>query len=138
MSKPVKILILEQIVLTVMFYFGQVFLFWRLINKNVLEWFLPIICKEHTVKRSTTLFSRNHLKLCFWLRREFRRTPSTEQLLLHLTSSLFYEKSCSLKFRNINRKHLCWSLFLIKFPAFRPATSLERDSNTSVFLLQNF
>ena len=33
------------------FYFGQVFAFSNLINKNVLKWFLPIICKEqHGVK----------------------------------------------------------------------------------------
>ena len=31
-------------------------------------------------------------------------------------------------------KHLCWSLFLIKLPAFSPATSLKRDSSTAVFL----
>ena len=29
-------------------------------------------------------------------------------------------------------KHLCWSLFLIKLRAFRPATILKRDSNTGV------
>ena len=37
-------------------------------------------------------------------------------------------------------KLMSWSLFLIKFQAFRPATLLRRDSNTGVFLwiLQNF
>ena len=30
--------------------------------------------------------------------------------------------------------HLCWSLFLIKLPAFRPSNLLKRDSNTGVFL----
>ena len=53
----------------------------------------------------------------------------------------FYKCShprCSLKkavFKNLiifTGKQLCWRLFLIK--AFRPATSLKRDSNTSVFL----
>ena len=31
-------------------------------------------------------------------------------------------------------KHLCWSLFLIKLQALRPATSLKRHSNAGVFL----
>ena len=37
-------------------------------------------------------------------------------------------------------KHLFWSLFLIKFHAFRVVTLLKRDSNTGVFLwtLLNF
>ena len=39
--------------------FGQVFVFCGLINKSVLEWFLLIMCKKHTVRRSTNLFSRN-------------------------------------------------------------------------------
>ena len=30
-----------------MFYFEQDFVFCMLISKNVLEWFLLIICKEH-------------------------------------------------------------------------------------------
>ena len=51
-----------------MVYFGQVFVFCRLINKNVLEWFLQIIF--HTLNRSANFFSRNDLTLCFWLRRE--------------------------------------------------------------------
>ena len=35
----------EQIAFTAVLYFGQVFVFCRLINKNVLEWFLLIMCK---------------------------------------------------------------------------------------------
>ena len=35
---------------------------------------------------------------------------------------------------------MCWSLFLLKLKAFRPATLSKRDSNTDAFLriLQNF
>ena len=40
---------------------------------NVLEWFLPIMCKEHTPSRSTNRLGRNRLTLCFWLRREDRK-----------------------------------------------------------------
>ena len=32
-------------------------------------------------------------------------------------------------------KHLCWSLFVIKLPACKPANLLKRDSETSIFLL---
>ena len=47
-QKPVytaKILISEQIAFAAVLYFGQVFVSCRLINKSVLEWFLPIIRK---------------------------------------------------------------------------------------------
>ena len=42
----------EQIVIAAIFCFGQVFVFCRLINKNVLEWFL-LMCQEHTLTKST-------------------------------------------------------------------------------------
>ena len=42
-------MILEQIALAAIFSFGQVFVFCDLINKNVLEWFLLTMCKEHTL-----------------------------------------------------------------------------------------
>ena len=66
-QKPVysDMAISEEISLAAIFYFGQVFIFCRLINKNVLECFLLIMCKEHTLTRSTNLLSRNHPTLCF-------------------------------------------------------------------------
>ena len=48
MDKNLSKLISEEIALAAMFYFEQVFAFCLLINKNVLEWFLLIICEEHT------------------------------------------------------------------------------------------
>ena len=47
-QKPVctvKILVSGQIAFAAVLYFGQVFVFCRLINKSVLEWFLLIMCK---------------------------------------------------------------------------------------------
>ena len=42
-------------------------------------------------------------------------------------------KTFNLKnFSKFTEKHLCCSLFLIKLQAFRPATSLKRDSDTDV------
>ena len=47
-QKPVytvKILVSEQIAFAAVLYFRQVFVFSRLINRGVLEWFLLIMCK---------------------------------------------------------------------------------------------
>ena len=50
-QKPVytvKILTSEQIAFSTLPYFGQVFVFCRLINKSVLEWF-QLICFYHAI-----------------------------------------------------------------------------------------
>ena len=39
-------------------------------------------------------------------------------------------------FANFKGKHLCWSFFLIKLQALRPATSLKTDSNTRIFFYE--
>ena len=95
LSKLVKILISEQIALDTVFHFEQVFLFCRLINKNVLEWFLLIICKGHTLTISTNPFSKNHPTLCFWWRREGRQMPYIEQLIYQTDKSR--HRGCSKK-----------------------------------------
>ena len=42
---------------------------------------------------------------------------------------------CVLKnFTKFTGNHMCWSFFLIKLWALRPAALLKRDSNTDVFL----
>ena len=51
-------MISEKIALAAAFYFGQIFLHAN--QQNLLEWFLPILCNEHTLRRSRSLFSRNH------------------------------------------------------------------------------
>ena len=48
---------------------------------------------------------------------------------------VFSKKGALKNFANFTRKYPCWSLFLIKLQAFRPATLLKRDSNTGMFLL---
>ena len=47
-------------------------------------------------------------------------------------SQMFFEKSSIKNFAIFTRKHLRWSLFLIKLQAFRPATFLKRSSNTCI------
>ena len=60
------------------------FVFCRLTNKNVLEWFLLI---WHTLSRSTNLLSRNHSTLCFWLIRGGWQMPNTKKLLYQTEKS---------------------------------------------------
>ena len=75
------------------------FVFCMLINKNVLEWFLLIMCKEITLTKSTNLLTRNHPTLCFRLRRESPRTPNTlwlcrESYKEFLGSYFFNQQKC--------------------------------------------
>ena len=49
-------------------------------------------------------------------------------------SQIFFNIDALKNFASFTGKHLCWSLFLIKLHALRPATLLKRDSNTAVFL----
>ena len=127
LSKSVKILILKEIALQC---FTLFFLFWRLINKNVLEWFLLITCKEHTLTRSTTHFILVETDAQYW--------TVTSSNCQKQPLEVFYKKALLTNFATFTGKHLHWSLFLIKLPAFRPVTLLERDSNTIVFLFRNF
>ena len=62
------------------------------------------------------------------------------QLIRSSRSQMLFKTGVLENFINFTGKHLCWSLFLINFQTFRPATLLKRDSNTSVFLwnLWNF
>ena len=61
----------------------------------------------------------------------------TDNLKKTVNGGVLYKKAVLKTFAIVTGKHLCRSLFLIK-PAFRPATLLERDSNTGAFLLGNF
>ena len=141
LSKIGKILISEQIALDTVFHFEQVFLFCRLTNKNVLEWFLIIICKLHTLTISTNPFSRTHPTLCFDEGEKVGRCPILNSYFIKLTKAAtkdVLKKTVLKHFSKSTRKHLYRSLIFIKLQTFRPATLLKRDSNTGVFLLQNF
>ena len=134
----VKILMSEQLALAALFYFEQVFVFFRLINKSVLEWFLLIVCKWPDLQ----IFLAETIRHCvFGLGGKVGRCPIPNRCFIKLTKAAtggVLKKSCSKNFRNITRKHLCWSFFFIKLQIFRPATLLKRDCNTGVLLLQNF
>ena len=51
---------------------------------------------------------------------------------------MFFKMGVLINFVNFTGKHLCWSLFLVKLPASRPATLLKRDPNTEVFSCEIF
>ena len=64
------------------------------------------------------------------------RCPVLNIYFMKLTEQppkVFYKKAVFKNFAVFTGKYLCWGLFLIKLPAFRSATLLERDSNTGVF-----
>ena len=66
------------------------------------------------------------------LRKEGRQMmPNTKQLL-HKLQKQPLKKVVVKNFAVFARKHLSWSLFLLKLPVFRPATLLGRYS-TQVF-----
>ena len=106
----------EQIALAAVFYFGQVFTFCRLINKNALEWFLLIIW--YTLNRSTNLFRRNHPTLCFWLRREDWQMSNTKKLFYQLKNAAAknlqysWENTCKKFLRTLILKNICIQLLL--------------------------
>ena len=79
LCKSVKILTSEQIACAVILYFGQVFVFCRSVNKNVLEWFQLVISKIYALTRSTNLLSRNHSILCFFFSRPFTNHRTAEK-----------------------------------------------------------
>ena len=120
----------------------QVFVSCRLLDKNLLEWFLIIICKGHNLTRSTNLLSRNHPTLCFLITE--RRSADAQYWTVTLSNWQKQPPGCSkkklfLKFFAIStRKHLCWRYFFVKLQTFRPATLLKRDSNKGALLLRNF
>ena len=48
-------------------------------------------------------------------------------------AQMFFLKVALKNFSIFTREHLCWSLFLIKLHAWKPASLLRTNSNTSVF-----
>ena len=54
------------------------------------------------------------------------------------TRSVLSKKDALKNFANFTLKHLCWSLFWIKFQAWRPATLLKWDSSIAKFLRAPF
>ena len=133
-----------------MFYFKQFFAFCMLINKNVLEWFLLIICKEHTLPRSTNLFSRNHPKLVIFMTTK-RRSADAQYWTVTLSNwqkqppLAFYKKTVLKNFAMFTRKHLCRSLFFnffkkrLQHRCFTVAKSLRTSilKNICIWLLLN-
>ena len=72
--------------------------------------------------KSIWLFSIKKRRFCVLeLLRELSRSSR---------SQMFFKIGVLRNFAMFTGKHLCWSLFLIKLQAWRPASLFERDSNT--------
>ena len=96
--------------------------FCSLINKSVLEWFLPIICKKH-YKKSSTLFSRNHPTLLLFNKR--RSTDATGG---------FLSKKIFVKISRQSQKNTCVEVSLNKVGLHRKAcTFIKKRSPTQMF-----
>ena len=72
---------------------------------------------------SKVFFSKISEKRSKWLLLWQKRVG---KLLQKQPPEVFYKERCSYKFRKINRKHLCQSLFLNKVAGLRPATILKK------------
>ena len=62
------------------------------------------------------------------------RIPDYEKKCQKQPLEVFYKKICVKNFAIFRVKHLCWSLFLTKLQAFRPAT-LFKETPAHVFFL---
>ena len=94
--------------------------------------FFPILCNTHfafffffsffiVMNVDLKIFVKTHVLLYF-----YNETRSSHQR--------YSIKARLENFAIFTRKHLCWSLFLVKLQAFRAAILLKRDSNKGVFL----
>ena len=94
---------IRTIALAAMFHFEQIFVFCMLINKNVLEWFLLIICKEPFLPRFTNLFSFVFLISIRSVDAQYW-TVTLSNWQKQSSPEVFYEERCSLKLCDIHRK----------------------------------
>ena len=53
---------------------------------------------------------------------------------LEAATQMFFKTDVLKNFEIFTRKRLCWSVFLIKLQALRPAHVLKRDSKTGAFV----
>ena len=77
-------------------------------------------------------FKRN--KRSIWYLNNFIQFSMQHITTIRSSRSQMFLEIGVLKVCNIHRKRLCWSLFLVKFQAWRPVALLKRDSNRDVFL----
>ena len=79
----------------------------------------------------------------FWIRLRLSSLHASLFFLLFLPlwkfrsgrSQMSFKKEVFKKIAIFTGKPLCWSLFVMRLPAYKPANLLKRDSNTSIFLL---
>ena len=90
-------------------------------------WVKPV----HAIRRTHTLLCKLLLSncVCWNWRKDWLFNTSRSSY-----SQMFFEIGVLKNFAIFTGKYLCWTLFLIKLQAFRPANLLKRSSNTVVFL----
>ena len=94
LSKVLKILTSEQTALAATLQLEQTFVFCILINKNVLEWFLQIICKEHldlqilNIEQLHAVFNKQH----FYKQRQAEIGKNKQKLSITLRLNFRYQK----------------------------------------------
>ena len=131
---------------------------WRLLSHNSWNVFLIfyvqwlLLSTTRPILDMTKCFFQTYTTDILHFSRSFFIAMHVELKILVKTYVLFYfynetrsnHQKCSIKpvlknFAIFTRKRLCWSLFLVKLQAFRPAILLKRNSSTTVFLwiLQN-
>ena len=113
-----------------------------LVRLNSCEFSSDHSLRKHIAVKSEKLFLLKIergavLSLCWRHKLKFK---SKAKPLRSSRSQMFFIMGALKNFSNLTGKRLGWSLFLIKLKPWRPATLLNRDSNTGVFLsnLQNF
>ena len=125
---------------------------WRTPNKLSCNLLFRVVCSKNHVMKHLKIHNMHYTKLRF-MKNIFIMTSQNRPVISseHKTRTCLLgtvnnasvrssHRSCSVKIcvlknvTNFTWKHLCWSLFLTKLPAFEPATLLKRDSNTGAFL----
>ena len=88
------------------------------------------IAVGHLSERSVIV--SKYVKMTGWKR--FTKLVPSQTLLRSSHRRCSVKKGVFKNSRKFTGKHLCWSHFLTKLLTFRPATLLNSDSNTDVFL----
>ena len=123
----------------ILFYY----FFCRSNNKNLFEVFLLTINKEYILAISRNLLGRNHPTLFvfdleeipnnYWaFSNNYNDYKLYDWKYRSSHSNMFFKIGALKNLAIFIRKHLCWSLFLIKLQTSNPVTLLKSNSSTGV------
>ena len=121
----------EQGALTAILYFGQVFVFCELINRNVYKWFPLMMYREHTLSRFINLLNRNHPALCFWWIRGGQQIPNIISFMIRSNCPESCNKFLGSYFFNL------WKFLFKIFPDSHFWNHTSEKNNRPVFIKMN-